>query len=43
MKGTMSVQQFFDAIAAIHSKKVSASDNERRGEPTLKHTEPLIQ
>jgi hypothetical protein len=43
MKGTMGVQEFFDAVAAIHAKKVSASDHERRGEPTLKHTEPLVQ
>jgi len=43
MKGTMSVQQFFDAIAAIHTKRVSASDHERRGESTLNKLKPLIQ
>lgn len=43
MKGTMSVQQFFDAIAAIHSKRVSASDHDVRGSESTLNTETIIQ
>jgi hypothetical protein len=44
MKSTMSVPEFFDAIATIHNKKVSASENELRGsEPTIKNRKQFIQ
>jgi hypothetical protein len=42
MKGTMTTQQFFDAIRVIHAKRLSVSE-EVSGESTLNHTVPLIQ
>jgi hypothetical protein len=44
MKAQMTVQEFFEVIATIHNRKVSASENELRGsEPTIKNRKQFIQ
>jgi len=43
MKGTMSVQEFFEAIKIIHAKKILASGDELRGRDSTLKTQEFLQ